>query len=156
MMYLGKDPVGLATSLPVFSDIAKIEFGEYTPSTDEDISTKSISHSLGEIPDFIICFAKFLDIDTTWTDAYLISGYACPANVPLFNSYSRDTLVQIFRTVPGSGLNTNSQTQSYFKSDRSTNNSFYLPYHSSITTKLKANITYYYVIGKFKEVTANV
>ena len=61
MMYLGSNAVGMATSLPQFADIAKIECGNYTPTTDELISSKTFNHNLGEVPDLILLYSVGTD-----------------------------------------------------------------------------------------------
>ena len=74
MMYLGENPVGLATSIPIFSDKVQIEYGEYTPQTDELVKTIDITHSLGVVPDFIIYSIEDIDLTNTYNVTYLLGG----------------------------------------------------------------------------------
>ena len=75
MIYLGKDAVGLATSIPEFANLAKIEVGEYTPITDMSVSNVWFSHSLKEAPDFIFCRSDIFTIEANSTQ-YLESCIA--------------------------------------------------------------------------------
>ena len=148
MMYLGNQAVGIATSLPEFADIAKIECGNYTPESDTAITEVNILHSLGEVPDFIIYYTNDI-VSGIYEYQYLICG-SC-FNVTLSSSFSG--VRHCLHTQINSsqiGTNTTAKTPSAY----STEASFKLPYASE-TNYVKANTTYHYVIGKFKEVTPN-
>ena len=74
MMYLGKDPVGLATSIPEFANIAKIEVGRYIPTEDITVSNLWIQHSLGVEPDFILYQSNITSSTSNLSGTNLILG----------------------------------------------------------------------------------
>ena len=150
MMYLGDKAVGIATSLPVFANVAKVEFGNYTPIEDEDVTTKYFSHSLGEIPDFIIFFATTFTIAYTYDVQYLITGSIIKKNII---GDANDCILNANMNKLNTAGSTTSARGSALLSDYSTNNSF--RFFGATGAHLKAGITYNYVIGKFKEVTEN-
>ena len=148
MMYLGKDPVGLATSIPEFADIAKIECGNYTPSTDETAMEVRVSHSLGELPDFLLFFSDTITASNESEVSYTVNGTIVRQNTSnsyngfvctLFTVANKTTYNRIVGSI---GLDS-------FLSDHS------FTFFGNTDIKLKANTTYHYIIGKFKEVTPN-
>ena len=72
MMYLGQDPVGLATSIPIFEQDMKIEYGEYIPENDIFPTDVVINHGLGAIPDFFLVQAVNIEITNTYEKKYLL------------------------------------------------------------------------------------
>lgn len=150
MMYLGKDPIGMVTSLPVFNQIAQIEVGNYKSLTDENASETTIAHSLGDYPDFVFYYCDSMEMSESYTDIYLIFGLYCSPNL---SSYAYPMLRYCVKTNPskttvGASLGTGPI------SNYASTESFHFPYKDN-TDKLKANTIYHYIIGKFKEVTSN-
>ena len=153
MIYLGNQAVGLATSLPVFSDIAQIEIGSYTPTVDESVSTKTFTHSLGTIPDFILWFTTDLIVASEENQvAYMVNGYIATRNVQN-SDYSAGTCANYTLANQAKARATASNSQLTIWTTDST-----FKFFDVSDIFLKANVKYNYIIGKFKEqeVTANV
>ena len=151
MMYLGKDPIGLATSIPEFGNIAKIEIGEYTPLTDVVASETQIQHSLGIVPDFILYYCNEFTTSDQYIDTYIMSGFCTKTNFT--NNENVTGTGCIFKSNPGK-ISLAYSPITNDPSSFSTSSVFYLCYKLT-TDKLKAGITYHYILGKFKEVTPN-
>ena len=153
MMYLGKDAIGLATSIPEFANIAKIECGNYTPTQDELITDVILNHSLGEIPDFLTVFIDPISL-IAYDTSYLLCG-------TYYRSYDSEYVDNYyFLTTIYNKVNTTTTGSTYgglVKESAMTNSTFTFPHTKSgaYGATLKANTTYHYIIGKFKEVTAN-
>ena len=151
MMYLGDNPIGLATSIPIFSDKVEIEYGEYTPETDIPIynSTLFIPHNIGTIPDFVIVAADIPESDT-YTVKYLGLLSYCRANSESYHVFIRVIKPGTSNWATSSGITTNTYTQEVqYLSD--SNFKIIGPSEAYV----KANVTYHYIVGKFKEVTPN-
>ena len=150
MMYLGDQAVGLATSLPIFGDIAKIECGEYTPTTDMTSNDRWFNHSLGVIPDFILVFTSGMSGSATASNTYLVNFLVtkhdfvnASSNGNCFKSMTKLNATTLSLTARMSAMS-NVATTSQFMMN--------IP---NGTELFQANVTYYYIIGKFKEVTSN-
>ena len=143
MMYLGDQAVGLATSLPEFADIAKIECGTFIVEEDTLANDYIINHNLGIIPDFFQCYAAQAFTNDT-SKVYLIqtSFTQWPSqeasNYYAFSNYAIPTALN------GGGVQ---------KSNLASDSSFRL--YNAKSLYLKANIKYFYILGKLKEVTPN-
>ena len=163
MMYLGSNAVGLATSIPSFADIAKIECGNYTPTTDEDVADTWISHSLGVMPDFVLFVANNFTLTTASATKYLESGaiYKSAAIASMYSEYevnsryilqySKSNSITELASSGGMVIIENQISASGHDGAAE----FRFPKLTSGGPILKANVTYHYVIGKFKEVTNN-
>ena len=152
MMYLGQDAIGLNHTLPAIGQAAILESGTYTPQEDIKAIDVRIPHSLGELPDFCLYFSSEFTPNTTYDKTYCANGYFAKCN-----------LMSPQRARTGFG--------SYLRSNKQTNNSVINVWYDDLTNffsttdftfprynsgeYLKGNITYYYIIGKFKEVTPN-
>lgn len=153
MMYLGNQAVGIATSLPEFADIAKIECGNYTPTEDENPNNIYIPHSLGEIPDFIVYQSTGVAVSDSYQYTYLISGIIYIVPVLNYPEFPSDSFYQsIFARKQQKGIAYSNILVNM--SNFATTSNFLFP-RAQATDRLKANVTYHYVIGKFKEVTPN-
>ena len=150
MMYLGNQAVGIATSLPQFADIAKVEIGTYKSNSDTIASMARIQHSLGEVPDFIFTYCDTFPSSSSYEDIYLMNCYCCKTYPSVMSSPGITT---ILKTRTGS-KNVATAIFTKMPSDYSSSSDFCFPYQND-TEKLLANIEYHYVIGKFKEVTSN-
>lgn len=153
MMYLGDQAVGIATSIPIFGDIAKIECGKYTPIEDEIPSNVNIPHSLNSVPDFACYFTDSkIPVSESYEYTYLLSGFIYPINIE-WSSLTTDSLKQVFflkkQQSGASYSNTTANMSSYV------NSTYFNFFTANSTDRLKAGTTYNYVIGKFKEVTPN-
>lgn len=143
MMYLGKDAVGLATSIPEFANIAKIECGTFIVEEDTLANDYIINHNLGIIPDFFLCYAAQAFTNNT-SKVYLIqiSFTQWPSQEAsdyyAFSHYATPTALN------GGGVR---------KSNLASGSSFKL--YNVKSLYLKANIKYFYVLGNLKEVTSN-
>lgn len=149
MMYLGDNPVGLATSIPVFSDKADIEYGEYIPETDILIynGTLFIPHSIGTLPDFIIVTADIKPLESCATK-YLGNLIYCRANDEAYHVYFRTTKSNSTNWLTSSGILDTTQIQEVeYISDS------YFKLVGPQETYVKTNTIYHYTVGKFKEVT---
>lgn len=163
MMYLGKDAVGLATSIPIFGNLAQIEVGEYTPTSDTSISNVWFSHSLKTAPDFIFCRADNFTIEASSTQ-YLESSIACISSV-ITQAYSSSNVTGSYfiRLTKANAANTLTSAQgiviieNYISSaGHDITNEIRLPAITQVNIHFKAGVTYHYVLGKFKtEVTSN-
>ena len=153
MMYLGNDPVGLATSIPTFAQFGKVEMGEYTPETDVDPGSLYVSHSLGEQPDFLYYYSD--TVDSLASDEYSYMCFGVVSKVHYKNGGvdpNTNALCSCLYTKIGSTSLSVSETpvnvEDFIEPTR-----FRFAYKTTISSRLKANITYHYIIGKFKEVT---
>ena len=155
MIYLGDSPIGLVTSIPIFSDKMQIEYGEYTPQTDIDLMTNPVQifHNLGVEPNFFIFFTPNLETTNTYDKSYVYYITFTPIN----NSTQQINTVRNLKPNSG-GFSTSSKTDTmevFVQSGLISNSYFALYYNASSTTHLKANAKYYYIVGRFKEVTPN-
>ena len=154
MMYLGNNPIGLVTSLPIFNDKIEIEYGEYTPTVDEDVISSYFSHSLGRAYDFIFYTSNGINM-VNEDSIYLIGGliynnftnYTYPINIITYYKGANSTLVSNTRGAIASMSGTH---------DANHNIESYCRLFGPTNCKLKANVTYRYILGYFKEVTPNV
>lgn len=150
MMYLGQNAVGIATSLPIFGDKVKIEYGEYTPVEDEETMNTFIQHSINDIPDFLIYYTKDISVDEIYEVSYTLDGTVFPTASPSDTNY---TSYIVCRALVANSTNititrgTTDITATY------TNTTF--RFFGPSGSKLKANAKYCYIVGKFKEVTPN-
>lgn len=152
MIYLGNDPVGLTTSIPKFANIAKIECGDYTPTTDISPDEVSIPHSLGEIPDFFCYYCDDIEGLNNYQYTYVLNGFIYPLHYVL-SGINQDSISQTIQTKinsVGLGYSTTLVNMNAYA-----NNTSFIFMKKADTDRLKANITYHYVVGKFKEVTSN-
>lgn len=148
MIYLGEDAIGIATSLPIFGDVAKVEVGEYTPNTDETAAEVVISHSLGELPDFLLFFSDTIIALNESEVSYVINGTLVRQNT----SNARDGFLCTLFTKENSTTYNRASGSTDLNAFLSNNN---FTFFGNINSKLKANTTYHYIIGKFKGVTPN-
>lgn len=148
MMYLGQDPIGLATSIPIFGDKVEIEYGEYIAENDITTSNVTIHHNLGAIPDFVLIQTNNIEIKS-YEKNYLL----CCMVIKL----SPTTSAIIARSITANSTNygasnvvTTTSAASVFSNDSTVQ--FFGPGSSNY---IKANVVYHYIIGKYKEVTPN-
>ena len=149
MMYLGQDPVGLATSIPIFEKDMKIEYGEYIPENDIYSGDVIINHGLGAIPDFFLAQAVDIELINTYQKNYLLYCMVikCAPN----------SAVIITR-----GINANATTYASVNTITTLTNASSFSNESNVKffgqgsdVYLKAGVKYHYIIGKYKEVTPN-
>lgn len=154
MMYLGNDPVGLATSLPVFSDKAQIEIGIYIPDDDINVTDNPIyiNHNLGVVPDFIFFNSIGIRVTTEHDKKYILSGsIQIYANGEMGAIAARTTNINAASIV---SVSANNAASVYIDNNFITNSNFKFFGHST-NSYVKKDIPYYYIVGKFKEVTSN-
>ena len=153
MMYLGNNPVGLATSIPTFAQFGKVEMGEYTPETDIKWSEVRFNHSLGAVPDFIVFYSDKIDITTSYNTSYLVSTSVVRRKA---NSAS-DSLGNVCVTRIGEAGVNHGRGGLFFNGTYVASDTYFYAVGSSMgyadESRLKANTTYHYIVGKFKEVT---
>lgn len=143
MIYLGKDPVGLATSIPEFANIAKMECGTFIVEQDTLADGYIINHNLGIIPDFFMCYPAETFITDTDKN-YLVQTTFTQWPTQEGNDYYAYINYALPMSLSGGG---------YSKSTLASGSSFKLYNNKSLY--LKANIKYFYIVGKYKEVTVN-
>lgn len=154
MMYLGKDPVGLATSIPVFGEKMEIEYGEYISTTDISIGDVVINHHLGVMPDFLFFIADSIELLNTYSAKYMIEGTIIKLN--LLQTTTTIDFHIAFRYIQANSTNVtgSSANMSTTQIENFLNNNSFKFFGPSAGT-LKANVKYNYIVGKFKEVTSN-
>ena len=150
MMYLGNQAVGIATSLPIFGDKVKIEYGEYTPTEDKDTMDTTIQHSINDVPDFFIYYTKDISVDEIYNVGYVLDGALFPATPQSGKNYNSYVTC---RTLTENSTNIGIVRGSLDITTTFTNTTF--RFFGPTGSKLKANAKYCYIIGKFKEVTSN-
>lgn len=123
-----------------------VETGSFTPDTDVNAKDNPIQHSLGVVPEFIIVMADEFAALTSMTERYIANCYFSKTNIKASNvtgSYfawyatnwhTRDTLWNTYEQL----------STAKFAND----STFVVPYYQTID-KLKAGITYHYVIGTY-------
>lgn len=152
MMYLGDKAVGINNTLPQIGHTALLESGEYTPTEDVTSSSIHIPHSLGVVPDFVLVISDEFTATTDLTDRYISNGYCGKTNL-IASNVSTSGFCAYRENWPSDTRSWQSiENIDYTKFLHETN--FEIPYYNS-SDKLKAEITYHYVLGKFKEVTPN-
>ena len=152
MIYLGQDAIGLATSIPIFANLADIEMGEYTPTQDTLITEVSISHSLGKMPDFYLYYTTNFVLGT-YTPLYAIEGSYHPL-------YIQDNIQKFTFTARCNKTNSTAMNTMVGTMDKDTLALNGIDDHTfkfigNTTSLLKANVTYRYIIGINKEVIPN-
>ena len=150
MMYLGNQAVGMATSLPVFGDIAKIEMGTYIPTSDIASASLWFNHSLGKVPDFIIIYTREMSASATATNTYLVNFLVIKHE---FIGASADG--NCFKSMTKLNTTTLSMSARMLSLDKVATSSQFLMNIPESVELFKANVTYHYIIGNFKEVTSN-
>ena len=156
MIYLGSNPVGIATSLPIFGDIVNIEVGEYTPIEDTLVSSVTFNHNLNTTPDFIYIYSEpIARTSETWQNEYLLQSNA--TNLTFTENVGNDYYTFCLLRTKINATSYNSTFSAALKSDFTTATSFKIILAGSLinTCYFKANTTYHYIIGKYKEVTPN-
>lgn len=121
-----------------------IEFGTYTPTTDENASGVHIPHNLGATPNFIVVVADEFTVTADMSQKYIANAYCAVSNLIASNKNSNGfaTYLENFN-----GRDSNWSTFeniNYTKFSHS--DSFEVPYYNS-NDMLKGGITYHYVIG---------
>jgi len=131
--------------------IAKVEAGEFTPTEDVIASETFINHSLGTVPDFI-CVIAVTDFEaiTESPYTYIANGvvYKCHAfgsNKSQTTKFAGHYVRTIAKSTVVNYIN-EFLTVIKFANDKT----FRVPHYNS-DNRLKANVTYRYLIGKFKE-----
>lgn len=156
MMYLGNNPIGIATSLPIFGDKVSIEYNTYTPIEDTLVSTVTFNHNLGTIPDFIYIYTDPISHgEDNWEQDYLLQSNA--TNLVFINNNADNYYTFCMMRTK---INTTSYASSYGgleKANFVSATSFKVGIGVTMTDTLyfKANTTYHYILGKLKEVTPN-
>ena len=147
MMYLGQDPVGLATSIPIFEQDMKIEYGEYIPENDIFPTDVVINHGLGAIPDFFLVQAVNIEITNTYEKKYLLYCMVikCAPNSVAIITRGINANATTYATVNATTPLTNASSFS--------NESYVKFFGQGSDTYLKAGVKYHYIIGKYKEVS---
>lgn len=155
MMYLGDQAVGLNHMISTIGSAARLESGTFNTNEDTDISTVTIQHSLGVLPDFMFIVTEPFDLLST-SPKYLISGYFCYGNT-LTQNVSTD-IYYWYEVLYNSGTSSASARTGKKKEVLASQSTFTFVNLSNNVFYFKANTTYYYVLGKFntQEVTANV
>ena len=153
MMYLGDQAVGLATSLPVFSDKVQIETGIYIPDDDIKATTNPVTiyHNIGTIPDFIFVQAFGLTVNDSYDKKYAL---LCSFQKIGDNYASIVTRALTAGNTTSQSNNIWSTVETFVNSGFVSNSSFRILTPGS-DSYFKKGIPYYYVVGKFKEVTLN-
>lgn len=124
-----------------------VETGTYTPETDENASGIHISHSLGVVPDFVLVIADAFQAIASDANKYIANSSCAKTN--LIASNVSKTGFAVYMT-NFNGMDTSWQTFEYVDHTKFLHeSSFEVPYYSS-SDKLKAGITYHYVIGSFE------
>ena len=152
MIYLGSNSVGLNHIIPPIGQTALLESGEYTPIETVAASTTHIPHNLGIIPDFVLVISNEFAATAEMTERYITNSYCGKTNLT-----TQDVSTNGFCAYRTNWPQSNKSWQAVEHINYTKflhENNFEIPYYNS-GDKLKAGITYYYIIGKFKEVTSN-
>lgn len=162
MMYLGKDAIGLNHMISNLGHDAILESGSYTPTQDIITNDLFIPHSLGVTPDFLICTSNF-ETSKNQSANYLLASYIIKYPIVSVLTSTADTIAwSMFTQINSSNgaMGTNaavSRLETIFSDENHSSTEFFRFPMKNEEFKLKANITYKYVIGKFnnQEVTSN-
>lgn len=162
MMYLGKDAVALNHMIRNMENITTMESGSYTPTQDVEAKNTWIPHSLGIMPDFVLCIADNFTITASATN-YLESSiiYRSPVITQAYSSagvnssyFMRYTKTNTANEV-SQGVGMVILEKQICDTEHNGASEFRFATSTGLAIILKANVTYRYIIGKFKEVTPN-
>lgn len=124
-----------------------VEVGTYTPSEDVCASQTQIPHNLGVVPDFVMVMADEFAATADMTVRYIANACCAKANLIASNKSANGFAAYQSNFAGRDTQISQAEIVNYTKFLY--DGYFYIPYYSS-SDKLKAGITYHYVIGKFE------